>query len=216
MVESSTIADHKEIKNMAPTTRRCKECGKLFVPRGREQYCQDTHYRPCPICGKPVEVKYLSDPARKCDDCRYRKVKPAQQDLAPKSKSLFNFIPNDVPAVQIQSEASQPVSEIEHSNQETDESVDLDWMSKVEGIDAKTVDTAEFCEHITGTVMVYMGKKFKNSFIPGHQYLLKVQRNEYSYDVSATEDLSTGEICDISRPYASQISFYQSFGKLKE
>ena len=50
--------------------RQCKECGKLFVPKGREQYCSDIHYRPCPVCGKPVEAKYLSDPARRCDDCK--------------------------------------------------------------------------------------------------------------------------------------------------
>ena len=47
--------------------KKCKECGKLFVPKSaRTQYCDDLHYRPCPVCGKLVEAKYLSDPARCC------------------------------------------------------------------------------------------------------------------------------------------------------
>ena len=48
-------------------TRRCKECGKEFVPRTeRQQYCDNEHFRPCPVCGKLVVVKYLSDPPRTC------------------------------------------------------------------------------------------------------------------------------------------------------
>ena len=50
--------------------RKCKECGKLFHPKGREKYCSDIHYRPCPICGTPVEAKYLSDPPRRCNNCK--------------------------------------------------------------------------------------------------------------------------------------------------
>lgn len=49
----------------------CKECGKQFeASSARVQYCPDIHYRPCPICGKPVVAKYLSDPARRCDECK--------------------------------------------------------------------------------------------------------------------------------------------------
>lgn len=59
--------------------RKCKECGKLFTPKGREKYCSGTHYRPCPVCGKLVEAKYLSDPARRCEDCKKgnKKVVPS-------------------------------------------------------------------------------------------------------------------------------------------
>lgn len=58
--------------------RRCKECGKLFMPKGREQYCSNIHYRPCPICGDPVEAKYLSDPPRRCPKCKSIKAALAQ------------------------------------------------------------------------------------------------------------------------------------------
>lgn len=53
--------------------KKCKECGELFVPSHPNQvYCNKMHYRPCPVCGKPVFAKYLSDPARCCSGkCRY-------------------------------------------------------------------------------------------------------------------------------------------------
>ena len=56
--------------------KTCKECGKLFHPRNsRQRYCDDKHYRPCPTCGKPVEIKYLTDPTPRCADCRKNGVK---------------------------------------------------------------------------------------------------------------------------------------------
>lgn len=50
----------------------CKECGKLFRPKSNKTiYCDGEHYRPCPVCSKPVFAKYLSDPARCCSGvCR--------------------------------------------------------------------------------------------------------------------------------------------------
>lgn len=56
--------------------KTCKECGKLFHPRNpRQRYCDDIHYRPCPTCGKPVEIKYLTDPTPRCAECRKLGVK---------------------------------------------------------------------------------------------------------------------------------------------
>lgn len=47
--------------------KKCKECGSLFMPTSNKQkYCSAKHYRPCPVCGKRVYAKYLSDPARCC------------------------------------------------------------------------------------------------------------------------------------------------------
>lgn len=61
----------------------CKECGEPFeASSARIKYCSKIHYRPCPICGAPVEAKYLSDPPRKCENCKGKKgsapaMKPA-------------------------------------------------------------------------------------------------------------------------------------------
>ena len=59
----------KEIK-----MKKCKECGEMFKPDSPQQkYCKKDHYRPCPVCSKPVFAKYLSDPARCCSGkCQYQ------------------------------------------------------------------------------------------------------------------------------------------------
>ena len=58
--------------------RQCKECGKWFQPKSSKNwYCNDTHYRPCPVCGKLVEVKRgtFNDPPRTCSKECWAKLK---------------------------------------------------------------------------------------------------------------------------------------------
>ena len=44
--------------------KKCKECGKLFKPDNpRQKYCNDQHYGPCPVCGKPTPLKWNGYPA---------------------------------------------------------------------------------------------------------------------------------------------------------
>lgn len=68
----------------------CKECGKQFEASSpRVAYCSDVHYRPCPVCGKPVEAKYLSDPARRCEDCKGKgKITPKARVRAVAKQTL--------------------------------------------------------------------------------------------------------------------------------
>lgn len=55
----------------------CKECGQEFeATNPRQSYCTREHYRPCPVCSKPVLIKYLSDPTPRCQDCRAKKAAP--------------------------------------------------------------------------------------------------------------------------------------------
>lgn len=44
----------------------CKICGREFDRIGNAVYCPGPHYRPCPVCGKPVEYKRPSDPIKCC------------------------------------------------------------------------------------------------------------------------------------------------------
>lgn len=47
----------------------CKECGQPFYTQySRKSYCDRDHYRPCPVCQKPVLVKpgCFNDPPRCC------------------------------------------------------------------------------------------------------------------------------------------------------
>lgn len=169
--------------------RKCKECGKMFMPKGREKYCPDVHYRPCPDCGKPVIAKYLSDPARKCDDCKHKRGSGAS-----KPKALFNIKPEEFNTID-----QNTTPEVDTSNLVTDIPV--------------TIGTIEFCEQTTGVVRTYIGPELKNSFIPGHDYLMKVEHSGYTYNVSATEDVTANEGVDMFRNFSSQISFHQHFAR---
>lgn len=41
-------------------TKKCAYCGKEFqTTSSRQIYCNDTHYGPCPVCGKPVVIKEM-------------------------------------------------------------------------------------------------------------------------------------------------------------
>ena len=44
----------------------CKICGKEFDRIGNAVYCPGPHYRPCPICGEPVEFHRLSESVKCC------------------------------------------------------------------------------------------------------------------------------------------------------
>ena len=70
--------------------KKCKECGKLFEAKSAKvQYCSAIHYRPCPVCGKPVVAKYLSDPARCCSrECsKVRNSNKSKNDKSPVNQS---------------------------------------------------------------------------------------------------------------------------------
>ena len=62
--------------------KKCKECGKIFMAKSaRQVYCDGDHYRPCPVCGKPVLIKYLSDPTPKCTECRKNKTAQPKEEI---------------------------------------------------------------------------------------------------------------------------------------
>jgi len=48
------------------STFTCKICGKSFERIGNGVYCPGPHYRPCPVCGKPVPFNRPSDPYKCC------------------------------------------------------------------------------------------------------------------------------------------------------
>lgn len=183
--------------------RICKECGKIFIPKGREKYCSDKHYRPCPCCGEPTEVLYFSDPPRKCDKCRGRK----SQSPAPKQKNSFIKINFQDAAKEI------PKVKEEEQPKETSKALIIDASSIVE---QKVLEQSVFCETADNTVRRYVGKEIKGSFIPGHDYLLKVLHNEYTYVITGVEDLTDDITVDIVRNFASQVSINQNFVVLKE
>ncbi len=62
--------------NVSKNYKVCKECGRKFKPTSnRQQWCNDAHYRPCPICGTPVLVTYYKNKNVTCSDaCRVKLI----------------------------------------------------------------------------------------------------------------------------------------------
>ncbi|MCM1222648.1 MAG: hypothetical protein NC548_50125, partial [Lachnospiraceae bacterium] len=59
-------------KTISSDAKVCEICGKIFYSEGNTaRYCPEPHYRPCPICGKPVQFYSLSEPLRCCStECK--------------------------------------------------------------------------------------------------------------------------------------------------
>lgn len=187
--------------------KKCKECGKLFLPKGRESYCSEDHYRPCPVCGKPVIVTYFSDPPRKCDECKHKRGRSSPvKEPTTHSKSLFNFTPQD---------GSTAVT-VDSSNAQQAVGPSENWIDRVDVRIPDTVDRKEFCNLITGDTFIYVGPEIKNGFTKGHEYMLKLEIHDQVYWATGTEDRTLDKDVTIVIPYTSQRSFYQNFARVKE
>lgn len=171
-----------------PEMRKCKECGKLFQPKGREQYCSDIHYRPCPICGAPVEAKYLSDPPRRCANCK------ATNKIVSHSRMLFEIKDDNVEA-----ETTSDVAEVSEDIM-NGEQLNIDDIPP--GKDIRR----------------FIGKDYKRGkgFLPNHLYELTLDRDEYSYWITATYDWTSNKEVAITELFSSKISIDGHFEKLNQ
>ena len=178
---------------MAVNMKKCKECGKLFTPKGRESYCSEKHFRPCPICGEPAEVLYFADPPRRCDKCRGKKsLKPA------------------TPVKQL----VKPDTKVEEvvKEQQAVPAIDKDIQKIVdENFPAVDMDKDELLNE--NHVWTYVGKSIRNSFIPGHVYSIRVSNDGAAYTVVSDEDMTSGQIVNINDRFSSVIMLNQNFVK---
>lgn len=137
---------------MAHAPKKCKECGKEFIPNsGKQNYCKDIHYRPCPICGKPVEVKHFSDKPRTCStECmlklkgktclhRYGTTDAANSTLAKEKRRQTNLkkygVENPFQSEAIKAKSKETLKEkygVEYISQSADikQKVTKAWNSK--------------------------------------------------------------------------------------
>ena len=191
--------------------KNCKECGKLFTPKSRNSvYCDDLHYRPCPVCGKPVEAKYLSDPARCCsNECKNqaRKMntspakKPTMMPISSATKngtkSLFVLDASVVTNTTSDSTSSYrpTIAKLKQSGPDSDFATMLRESSQV---------------------MTYVNPKSILGFIPGHEYALEISKDDRNilYIIEALYDFTDGKEVSHCMNVASQISITQNFAKL--
>lgn len=173
--------------------RKCKECGKLFQPKGREQYCSDTHYRPCPSCGKPVIAKYLSDPPRRCDNCKKSKVKPSP---------LFSLKPRED-----NSTAETRSSKIEDGHSP----ILCSTASTANSLEPKTKLKKVHHLHLTDDIRQYIGKWTTGGLIPGHNYSLAIERDMYGYVIQTICDVTEDRAICVNASYSSTTSINQNW-----
>lgn len=153
--------------------KKCKECGKLFMPTSNKQkYCSADHYRPCPVCGKLIFAKYLSDPARCCSGtCKSKLGKLNKEEVKPVelSSEALAYVEADVKVTEeaYRAHVSQIVDPVDGTTRKRFAGSSLDgW---VEGHEYAVVVTQEGKEHIvkatydyTSAEVVYLAYGFTN------------------------------------------------------
>lgn len=67
------VSNSSELQHFKKT---CKYCGKEFeTDSARREYCYDKHYGPCPVCGKPTEIKDMRLGPQACsEECRQKRI----------------------------------------------------------------------------------------------------------------------------------------------
>lgn len=214
--------------------RACKECGKMFTPKGRERYCPGPHYRPCPICGVEVLVKYLSDPPAKCNNCKGKRMKPVN-----KVKSLFNIDdskdikpvtkePEIRPELQVEPnvhiEGSAEPKKEDNSSYAVANKIPKKSKKQrsfeattVDPNNSNAIDPEEFCNSMSGRNFKFNGPGpfGKYDFVPNHDYVLNLERKDGNYLATSSLDLTTGMKVTCYCMYSSQISIGNRFSPLK-
>ena len=194
--------------------RMCKECGKMFKPVGRESYCKDIHYRPCPICGTKVEAKYLSDPPRCCSkECQQKaralkKIQPKAKitkpiETKPKAGTLFQqFITNPTDKLFTPQGIDKPTENLENPGETK---VNLPGRIKITNKASNTTNIGD-----------YPIKVFKMHSMMGwehnHQYQLEITKKpDQPYMIFATHDFTLDKPVNLAIPLSSQISIARYF-----
>lgn len=165
----------------------CKECGKEFeATNGRQKYCTGPHFRPCPMCGKQVEVKYLSDDTPKCADCR-------------KHRTIDAEITVKRPADDIKEIPVEFVT-LEHEHDKSFWAVgDLAYDTPVYDYDSATYVTRK-----------YVGRS-TCGFITNHIYTVALLDNPPGKMVHAKEDQTSGEDLNIGLAISNENSWNHFF-----
>lgn len=167
----------------------CAICGKEFEAKGRERTCPGPHYLPCPVCGKPVVIKYISDGARNCEEC---KGKHASKKIVPASEAKEIAL-EDVakPAV---AEITDTVSEVEQS--EEAQSLHSNFELPKES-DNPTI-TIELQDD--ESIKTYVGPLINSKlFIPNHKYKIELSKEQKygCYVITSGYDYTDDEKVDI-------------------
>lgn len=182
----------------------CKECGKEFeATDGRQKYCNRQHFRPCPVCGKLIEVIHLSNPTPKCSDCgKHRIRKPKLKQF-----SLFSLDPkpDTVDTDTILSDAS--THEISDSGEIKDED-----KTTVASNTKSSRTNVELNIHSEEYVTRKYTGRTTCGFIQNHVYTVGlVSNNPYGYIAHAILDQTEDDDINIGLNISSENSWKHFF-----
>ena len=209
----------------------CKECGDLFMPKSKNSvYCDKLHYRPCPVCGKPVEAKYLSDPARCCSqECRNAARMQAKSKVLSKAVSSITlgtvkFDESAASSVTVTKSTSESKSSAIGALAAAINNEEVIASSKYSAIrPAQSIQPVPYYDNperdidyeeslrATNIVRMYVGRNTSLKFVAGHEYALEVNKTMYGYEVEAMYDFTAGKSISLMMPLSSQISINQQF-----
>jgi len=182
----------------------CKECGKEFeATDGRQKYCNRQHFRPCPVCGKLIEVIHLSNPTPKCSECgkhRIRKPKPTQF-------SLFSFDPkpDTVDTAAIKSDVSAPETSVS-------EEIETEDRTKVVSNTKPSRTNVELNIHSEEYVTRKYTGRTTCGFVQNHVYTVGlVSNNPYGYIAHAILDQTEDDDVNIGLNISSENSWKHFF-----
>lgn len=151
--------------------KKCKECGKLFQPTSNKQkYCSENHYRPCPVCGKLVLAKYLSDPARCCSGVCKSKLGKLNKESAHVAKEVLKLTPEVVAYAEADVKAVQ---------------------------EAYKEHVSEIVDPVAETIKKRFVSSSTDGWIEGHEYAVKLTQDGKLHIVRATYDYTTGEVANL-------------------
>lgn len=187
--------------------KKCKECGKLFMPKSaRVQYCSDIHYRPCPVCGKKVEAKYLSDPPRCCS-------KECQQILRNKSATHKPKCVTPAPtSVHVEPKLVVTPPKLVAGPQKVEELYgEYCFGAGDENAEMEALFDYEDAIRQHYVCATYIRKKAMH-FEPGHEYALDIlKKKDKPYAVHAVYDFRLSKRVDLRMSLSSWISVNQNF-----
>lgn len=148
--------------------KKCKECGKLFMPTSNKQkYCSEDHYRPCPVCGKLIFAKYLSDPARCCSGTCKSKLG--------KLNKIEEYIANGAKIVE---------------RVASDLGIEVPNIESIQIVEPKVEDTLD----LSGTTRKKFATYSNDGWTEGHEYATVVTQVGKEHIVKASFDYTADEI----------------------
>lgn len=186
-IHDAKVVDIDTGKELPSLIKHCKECGDLFVsPSGKEKYCKKIHYRPCPVCGKLIEAKYLSDPARCCSGVCKSKLGELNKKVNI-TQEVMNYIEEDI----------KLTAELVEAAYEIDPDDARRYIGEPQGgYETEVIDPTD------GTIRKrYTGTSIPGNWINGDEYAVRTEHVDKEYVVIATYNYSKNS------PALAQYSF---------